>query len=573
MKIRLINENITKNYAEELLRARGITDPGKFAYPTPDCLESWSNLDNIAQGVEVFTNTLFDSAPYALVVDCDVDGYTSSAIMYQYIKELNNKKQIDWYLHSGKQHGLEDTWEKILEKGCEYSLIIIPDAGSNDKQYIEKFKCPVLVLDHHILEDTDMAPNMVLINNQTSTNYENKDLSGAGVTWQFCRAVDEKLNTSYANYFIDLAALGIDADMMSMLNYENQYIIQNGFKNIYNFFFKILLEKQAYSMGNQINPISVAFYIVPMINAMIRVGSMEEKERLFLAFIDGERLIPSKKRGAQKGAMERVAIESARECTNAKAHQDKAKEKIVGNLEQKIFKHDLLENRILFIRLDDEDDFPSELNGLVAMQLSARYKRPTIVARLNDEGYIRGSARGLNKSTLGSFKNFLNETGLFEYTAGHDNAFGISISNKNLTKLHEIANEELKNVDFGENAYDVNFVRSAKDADIEKIIYSLDEIKHTWGQGNDEPLIYIENIFITQDDVQVIGKNKDTLKFEKNGITYIKFRAKEEIEQLKQFNDIKINLVGKGNVNEWMGRYTPQLIIEDMEMMDSTLEF
>ena len=52
------------------------------------------------------------------------------------------------------------------------------------------------------------------------------------------------------------------------------------------------------------------------------------------------------------------------------------------------------------------------------MQLSARYNKPTIVARLNDEGYIRGSARGLNKSELKSFKDFLNNTNLFEYTAG-----------------------------------------------------------------------------------------------------------------------------------------------------------
>ena len=77
--------------------------------------------------------------------------------------------------------------------------------------------------------------------------------------------------------------------MMSMLEYENQYIIQIGFKNIKNFFFKYLIEKQDYSMGGKINPITVAFYITPMLNAMIRVGSMEEKERLFLAFIDGER--------------------------------------------------------------------------------------------------------------------------------------------------------------------------------------------------------------------------------------------------------------------------------------------
>ena len=42
----------------------------------------------------------------------------------------------------------------------------------------------------------------------------------------------------------------------------------------------------------------------------------------------------------------------------------------VARLEQKIFKHDLLENQILFIRLEEDDKFPSELNGLIAMQLS-----------------------------------------------------------------------------------------------------------------------------------------------------------------------------------------------------------
>lgn len=71
-------------------------------------------------------------------------------------------------------------------------------------------------------------------------------------------------------------------------------------------------------MQNTVNATTVAFYIVPLINAMIRVGSLEEKERLFKAFIDGEELIESKKRGA-KGTKEMAAIESLRECTNAKS--------------------------------------------------------------------------------------------------------------------------------------------------------------------------------------------------------------------------------------------------------------
>ena len=357
-----------------------------------------------------------------------------------------------------------------------------------------------------------------------------------------------------------------------MLSYENQYIIQTGFKNINNFFFKVLIDKQSYSMNNKITPITVAFYIVPMINAMIRVGSMDEKERLFLAFIDGEKLVPCNKRGA-KGTMELVAIESARECSNAKSRQDKLKEKIVDSLDIKIHKNGLLNNQVLFIGLNDEDEFPSEVNGLVAMQLSARYNKPTIVARLNDEGYIRGSARGLNKSELKSFKDFLNNTNLFEYTAGHDNAFGISIKKDNLDKLHAMANKELMNIDFGVNVYDVDFVRQAKDTDLDKIILDLSRYEQVWGQQNPEALILVKDIFIRKEDIQIIGKNKDTLKFEKNGITYIKFHAKDIIPLLNQYEEMRINLIGKGNLNEWGGRQIPQLFIEDLEVFDSAFDF
>jgi single-stranded-DNA-specific exonuclease len=71
-------------------------------------------------------------------------------------------------------------------------------------------------------------------------------------------------------------------------------------------------------MNNVVTPMSVAFYIVPMMNAMIRVGTMEEKQRLFRALIDGHEKIPCNKRGA-KGTLEEAAVESLRECTNARS--------------------------------------------------------------------------------------------------------------------------------------------------------------------------------------------------------------------------------------------------------------
>lgn len=445
MKVKLVNKEINHNFIKELLKERGIENVEAFLYPNVNHLQNYKDLDNIDKGIELISTAIKSDKPIGLIIDSDVDGFTSSAIIYQYLQKLG-KENIEYHLHKGKQHGLEDLWEEISEKN--YGLLIIPDAGSNDAEYAQHINCPILILDHHIPEVAP-AQNMIIINNQSSPNYKNKNLSGVGVTYQFCRALDDYYGLKLADNYIDLAAVGIDGDMMSGLEIENQYIWKKGFSNIQNYFLKILCEKQAYSMNNEINPISVAFYIVPLINAMIRVGTMEEKVRLFQAFIDGYQLVPCNKRGA-KGTYEEVAIESARECTNAKNRQDRIKEKMVECFEQKIFKYDLLENKILFIILDEEDDFPSELNGLAATQISQKYKKPTIVARLNEQGYLRGSARGINNGPLPSFKKYLANTGLFEYTLGHDMAFGQSILEKNLKKFYEVSNEELKDMDFGE---------------------------------------------------------------------------------------------------------------------------
>ena len=436
-----------------------------------------------------------------------------------------------------------------------------------------KTKC--LVLDHHeIDEGQPLSQYACIINNQMSPTYGNKDLTGAGVAWQFCR-YHEQFTTSpggVAGALIDLAALGICGDMGSVLSLENRYIMQNGFANISNYFFQCAVEKQSYSMGGEVNPTTVAFYIVPMMNAMIRVGSMEEKSRLFEALIDGTRMIPSQKRGA-KGTLEQLAIESLRECTNAKSKQNRITDQMVMDLEQKIFKYDLLENKILFVRLEDENDYPPEVVGLCAMKLAAKFKRPTIVARLNDQGYDRGSIRNVADCELADLKAFLNDSGYFEYVQGHANAAGCSIKDEDLRAFHTYANEALKNIDFSEGAYDVNFSRLATDADLTDLIYELGVCPDVWGQGCPEPLIYVHDIMVAPEDITIMGANKDTLKVTKNNIAFIKFHAKDMIEQLNKCNEIKINIVGRANINTWMGQESPQIFIENYEIIDNLLEF
>ena len=581
MKTKLVNKDIRNNYTNELLMERGLSkEELNYFLNVPDAsaLQPPTNLDNLGQALEMFCTMIKTGEPICVVVDSDVDGFTSAAIFIQYLRKFNQDMEVIPILHKGKGHGLSDTIDDIfdyIEKGHNIKYVILPDSSSNDYEYHERLGAEgieCLILDHHIIEpDTKFSQWAVIVNNQLSKRYTNKNLCGAGVTWQFCRFCDEILETNFADEFIDLAALGIVSDMMSMIELENRYIVHTGFANIKNYFFKALCEKQSFSMGGKVTPITVAFYITPLINAMIRAGAEDEKQRCFQAFIDGHAMVESHKRGA-KGTFEEVAIESARECTNARAKQNRILDKAVEQLEIKIHKYNLLENKILFVRLDDED-FPPELNGLCAMKLAAKYQKPTIVARLNEEGEIKGSSRGLNESELTSFKNFMDESGYFTFTAGHDNACGIGILDKNLSDFHAYANKELADVDFGESWYEVNFERIAADQDIKDLILDIAAHEDIWGQGNPEPLIHIKDINITKSDVRIMGKNSDTVKIEKFGVAYMKFHAKDFIQELAQYDSIKLEVVGRANLNEWGGYQTPQIFITNYQIEDGSLGF
>ena len=268
MKARLINENFKHtDFGAALLRSRGVEDVEAFLHPTEANLQSWRALVNVQEGVELLYKQE-QGARLAIIVDSDVDGFTSATIIGQYLTTWRSDFNIQYFLHSGKAHGLEEHWESLQDEG--FDLVIIPDAGSNDSEYAEQLSCPILVIDHHILDKPVTAKNLLVINNQTSPAYLNKNLSGAGMAYQFCRALDERSGLNLAHTYIDLAALGICADMMSGLEIENQYFWHEGFSHINNYFFLSIARKQAYSITGQVapndseiiqslNPTSVAF--------------------------------------------------------------------------------------------------------------------------------------------------------------------------------------------------------------------------------------------------------------------------------------------------------------------------
>ena len=211
------NYRITDNYLENLLKERGINNYKDFLNPTEKNLLDFNGLDNILEATDLLINKLREEKNILFIIDCDEDGFTSSAMLYNYILEQFPKANLDYKIHSGKQHGLEDMIEEIENSQQKIDLVLIPDASSNDYEYHKRLKdvgIPVIVLDHH--EAEKYSEDAIIVNNQLSESYSNKDLSGAGVVFKFLKALDCKLGVNKADNFIDLAAVGIIGDMMNI---------------------------------------------------------------------------------------------------------------------------------------------------------------------------------------------------------------------------------------------------------------------------------------------------------------------------------------------------------------------
>ena len=578
---KIIKENFLKELLidRQLIPANDEDYQARYFSPKKDNLEDFALLDNIMAGAECLEKHIKNKSRIYLVVDSDIDGFTSSAILYNYLMENFKDINIEYHIPDGKEHGL-DTIMPLLEHEQKYDLIILPDSSSNDYECHKKLNemgYEILILDHH--EAEKYSENAIVINNQLSKNYPNKSLSGVGVVYKFLQLLDERNGFNSADSFLDMVAVGECGDMMDLNTLENRFISDYGFSHLKNEGLRQLIKLQGYSIfgvkleeitdsfldNASITPINAAFYIAPLVNALIRVGSSKEKELLFQSFIKGEDIVPSTKRG-HKGETETIAEQSARNCYNARNRQNKEKEKALELLDIQISNDCLDDNKILILNADDID-VSNTLTGLCAMGVAAKYKKPVLLGRVNKEGYLKGSMRGRGESELKDFRSFLLSSGYMDYVEGHNNAAGFAIKESDISKLYDYANKELANINFNEGFYEADFIVNGNCSYLNEMIFDLWKGKNIYGQNCPEPIIITQNLTIRPDNIKIIGAYKDTVKITFNNTTFMKFKAKELIEQLQSYpGGFIATIVGRPSVNSWNGTETPQILIEDIEI-------
>ena len=597
MKFQLINP-INPNYStiEQVLTNRGIQKEQIKHYlnTTDEDINKPEQFgeNNLRTAAALVVQTVQSNKQMVVIVDCDCDGYTSAAIFINYLHDFFPgyvENNLIYYVHDSKQHGLSDCIEWVLNVE-NLGLVVCPDSSSNDYTEHKTLKdrgINVIVLDHHDAEK--ISQDAVIINNQLST-YPNKDLSGAGVTWQFCRYLDKLLNINNAEQYRDLVALGNDADMMSLRSIETKHLIGTGLARPRNPFIVTMAQKNSFSLKGKLTPIGVAFYIAPFVNAMTRSGTIEQKLLLFESMLKHKAFeeLPSTKRGHSIGDTETLVQQAVRVATNVKNRQTKVQDELMQKVQTKIAKHNLLDHKVLLF-LMDPGEIDRNVAGLVANKIMAKYQRPVCIltrvqtkiqgmkiAELPWDEYeevcvvsYAGSARGCDKTGINDFKSICLQTGVCNYAQGHPGAFGLSINEQNIQTFIEKTDQILSSMN-DEAIYYVDYIYDSDNINVKNIldIATLDEL---WGKDIPQSLVAIKNLKIFPNMVTIYDKKGYTIKISlQNNISLMLFHAKEEdCQRLQNYNkNITINIVGKCNQNEWLGTISPQIFIEQYEIIN-----
>ncbi len=439
---------------EVILKQRGIADPEHFFNPTEDDLFPLDSLYRIDEAFDRLDKAIKEDEKIAILFDTDLDGTASGAIITRYLRNFTNN--IETYIDEGKQHGLIG---QDIEKFFDVDLLIVVDSlDKNELQYKKLYenKTDVIILDHHaIKESVPYDDYSILVSSQRK--YSNPQLSGAGVTWKFCKYMDEQYLTGYADELVDLAACGLVGDMMDMTVMENRYIVSKGLSKINNPAIKKIVG------GFEFNSTAISFSVAPIINASNRIGKNDIAMKAFIED-DNKTLLKYMRelkicRVLQNEEVDRILPEAINSC-----EEQKDKKMIV-----------------VFIDTD------YGISGLLGNKLLERYQRPILILKDCGDTY-KGSMRATG---VDDFRKICNESGLAK-ADGHELASGIEIKKELLNEftiyieetLPELKDDSTTNIDIQLDISDIT--RKMVD-----LIKKFDRISGT----NFPPIkVYIDNI-------------------------------------------------------------------------------
>lgn len=540
-----------------------------------------SELTDMQRGVDIIYDAVKAGKYIRIMGDYDVDGVTSTYILYKGLTGLGAKcdKFIPHRITDG--YGLhEPAIRDAYEAGVQ--VILTCDNGiaaANEIKLAKELGMTVVVTDHHEVpyevrdtccsdedvkseEEQHEAPcnedeagtrhyiipdaDAVIDPKRPEDDGVFKEICGAVVAWKFMGCLYKKFGKEQEfknSDFLEIASLGTVCDVME-LQHDNRAIVKEGLKkmqNTSNIGLQALLEVLGLR-DKALTSYDYGFKIGPCINAEGRLDTANE------AF---DMLVETDYDTAIKRAEQMRDLNVERQNLTKEGMEEAFK----------IIDAEMQDDKVLVVYLPEAHE---SIAGIIAGKIRERYCKPAFVLTKGDGDFLKGSGRSIEAYSM--YNKMVEVKDLMLGFGGHPLAAGLSLKEENLEEFRKQLNARsgLTDADFIPKVM-IDVILPV-DFLTQSFIKQL-EILEPFGKGNEKPVFAQSNVRATR--AEIIGKNKNVLKITfnsrncKSGVCFHDIEAKEQLlNQNGKLYDFK--MLYYPTLNEWNGVTSIQANIQDI---------
>ena len=538
-----------------LLVQRSITtydEAETFFRPSLDDLHDPFLMKDMDRAIARLNKALLQNEKILIYGDYDVDGTTSVALVYSFLKK--QFKQIGYYIPDRYSEGYGISFQGIdFAEANNFSLIIALDCGIKAVEkidYANKKNIDFIICDHHTPGDKIPNAIAVLDPKRSDCEYPDKNLSGCGVGFKLLQAFSDSNGVSFEELYglIDLTAVSIASDIVPVIG-ENRILAFYGLKKLYE------------------NPITG-------LKTIKTIAGVKDKKLTIsdCVFKIGPRINAAGRIESGMSAVELLISE------NTKDAHGFAKAIDVFNTERKELDRSITHDALRTIGTDIDlrnrkstvvynKDWHKGVVGIVASRLTETYYRPTVVLG-ESNGMASGSARSVSDYNIYDAINACSR--LLESFGGHKFAAGLSLKVENVEAFSECFEKYVSETITPEQLVPVIQVDAELSfSDIDRKFFNVMNQMAPFGPGNMSPVFITKNVKDTGNSRRV-GTNKEHLKLEvvdKDGVIMpgIAFSFEPEYYE-KMSSDSKpcFDICYSINKNEFHGKINIQLSVKEI---------
>ena len=569
-KFKKFNERDTENISQsfglsyllsKLFSIRNISISDIEQYINPSLKEHMPDPYNLVD-MEKACSRIYDAVcrneKIAIFGDYDVDGSTSTSIIINYFRYLGI--DLEYHIPNRFTEGYGPSikvFSKFKKKNIK--VIITVDCGTmsySEMEFAKKEEMDVIVLDHHQPEINLPEAYAIVNPNRLDDNSKLNYLAAVGVTYFFLVALNRKLrsmkwfdNNDFLEpnmiSFLDIIALGTICDAVPLRGI-NRLLVVKGIEVMRkqrNIGLRSLINQS--SIKGKISTYDLGFKLGPRINAAGRLGRSSFGTELLTSTTstDADRLAIE----LDKFNKERRTIESY----------------VLDSAEKQVTK-EKLNKKLLVVH---GENWHEGVIGIIASRLKDKYHRPCVVISVLD-GKAKGSGRSIKGIDLGNLIIAAKQAGIIESGGGHSMAAGLSLKENKIKELSDFFESQLFNNQTNvadEKMIYVDSLISSSGINLE--VYDEIEKLGPFGSDNYEPNFVIKSLVLAS--VNQIGENhlKCLIKTPEGAfIEAMAFRSLSTPlgDEIQKNRGNSVSLLGKIKINEWGGKRTAQLHIEDI---------